>query len=449
MKKSSLQRKALPFLATLLPISLASCGGGLDKADVVLTIYNWEDYIYDGTDEMGNIVDEGVVELFEKYYEEKTGLDIEVDYECFSTNEEMYQQLKLNSIQPDLICPSDYMIQKMANENMLETFSYDESTGKYADSLKSWSENGSPFIKERFADAKLDNGKSFLSYSVPYFWGTMGFTYDPEYFDEEDVSSWECLWNKDSKFAKQFSLKDSMRDTYVTAIFHVYKDEIAELDETADDYNTKLSEIFNRCDNDTIAKVKAALIEAKKSTVYGFEVDEGKDDIVRGTYHANLAWSGDSVYSMDSAEESDKYLNYALPEEGSNIWFDGWCMPKGAQTELAEEFVNFISNPSIAALSMDAVGYTSAIAGKEIWDLVNDWYAADDGVEADDVDLTYFFGSTFSGEKIISVPTEERGRQFDAQYPSEEQIKKCCIMKDFGSQTSAVENMWTQVGAAN
>lgn len=447
MKKSSLQRKALPFLVTLLPISLASCGGS--KADVVLTIYNWEDYIYEGTDEMGNIVDDGVVELFEKYYEEKTGLDIEVDYECFSTNEEMYQQLKLNSIAPDLICPSDYMIQKMANEDMLETFSYDESTGKYADSLANWSKNGSPFIKDRFASTKLENGKSFLSYSIPYFWGTMGFTYDPEYFSEEDVSSWECLWDSDSKFSKQFSLKDSMRDTYVAAIFHVYKDEIAALDESAADYNEKLSAIFNRCDNDTIAKVKAALIEAKKSNVYGFEVDEGKDDIVRGTYHANLAWSGDAVYSMDSAEESDKILNYSLPEEGSNIWFDGWCMPKGANKEVAEEFINFISDPQYAALSMDAVGYTSAIAGKEIWDLINEWYAADDGVEADDVDLSYFFGDTFQGEKIISVSTEERGRQFDAQYPSEEQIKKCCIMKDFGSQTSAVEDMWAQVGAAN
>ncbi|MCQ2086845.1 MAG: extracellular solute-binding protein [Bacilli bacterium] len=448
-KKLNLTRKVLPFFLALAPISLTSCG---ENYDVVLTVYNWEDYIYDGTDEMGNIDEEnpGVVELFEEYYQEKTGKKIKVDYETFSTNEEMYQQIKLNSIAPDLICPSDYMIQKMANEGLLEEFSYNEASNTYGESLDNWSTNGSPFLKDRFANEKLNNGKSFLSYAVPYFWGTMGFTYDPEYFDPEEVSTWECLWNSDSHYKKQFSLKDSMRDTYVAAIFHVYKDEIAALDESADDYNSQLSAIFNRCDAQTIAKVKEALIEAKRSTVYGFEVDEGKDDIVRGNYHANLAWSGDSVYSMDSAEESNKFLNYSLPEEGSNIWFDGWCMPKGANKEVAEEFVNFISSPEIAALSMDAVGYTSSIAGQEIWDLVKEWYEeTDSSVEVDVVDLSYFFEGTFDGAKTIKVSKEERGRQFDAQYPSVEQIKKCCIMKDFGDQTSAVEDMWQEVGQTN
>jgi spermidine/putrescine transport system substrate-binding protein len=214
----------------------------------------------------------------------------------------------------------------------------------------------------------------------------MGFTYNPEFKNkdgqliedaDELVSSWECLWNND--IGKIISLKDSVRDTYVVAIFHVYKDEIAVLDETAPDYNSKLSAIFNRCDDATIEKVKNALLEAKRKTVYGLEVDEGKNDIVNGDYFANLAWSGDAIYAMDSAEENEKplYLNYSLPEEGSNVWFDGWCMPKGANKELAEEFVNFICDPENAALCMDEVGYTSPIVGEDIWELVNDWYAAD------------------------------------------------------------------------
>ena len=432
---------AVMALATLM--SLAGCAS---KYDVKLTVYNWEDYIYEGTDETGRRVDDSLVKKFEKYYEEKTGLVLKVDYENFSTNEEMYQQIQLGAIKPDLICPSDYMIQKMANEGMLEKFSYNDATG-YASSLKNFADYGSPFIKERFQNEKLEDGSSFLQYSVPYFWGTMGFTYDPEYFDEEEVTTWECLWNKDKKFANQFSLKDSLRDTYVAAIFHVYKDEIAALDESADDFNAQLSTIFNRCDPETIKLVETALIEAKKSTVYGFEVDEGKDDIVAGKYHANLAWSGDSVYSMDNAEESkdEKILNYALPKEGSNVWFDGWCMPKGSNKELAEEFVNFICDPKYAALCMDAVGYTSPIVGEDIWELVNEWYAADDDEEdVYEADLSFYFGE----EAKILIPSSEAGRQFDAQYPTEEMLKRCCIMKDFGDQQEAVEAMWSRVKAA-
>ena len=443
MKKGKLTLCAVPFLAVSGLFALAGCG---KSYDLTLTVYNWADYIYEGTDDEGNIVDKSMNEKFAEYYEEKTGLSVKVKYETFGTPEIMYQQIKNGSISPDLICPSDYMIQKMANEGGLEKFSYNETTGKYGESLENWDKYGSPFIKERFASSKLNDGNSFLSYAVPYFWGTMGFTYNPEKIDAETVGTWEVLWSKDPALSKKISLKNSMRDTYGAAIFHVYKDKIAALDENAEDYNEQLTAIFNRCDEPTLQKVESALIEAKKSTVYGFEVDEGKDDIVKGTYYANLAWSGDSVYSMDSAEESEVYLSYALPKEGSNVWFDGWCMPKGAQVELAEEYVNFISKPENAALCMGYVGYTSPVVGEEIWELVNEWYAAEeDEEETYEVDLSYYFGDSIEENAIINIPTSEAGRQFDAQYPTEEVLKKCCIMKDFGPQTQAVSNMWSRV----
>ena len=442
MKIKKLFFLAIPGL--VLSSGLAACA---PKYDVKLVVYNWDDYIYDGTDDDGNIVDKSVVKRFEEYYKEQHDLTLKVEYRTFKTPEEMYGKIKAGSIKPDLICPSDYMIQKMANEGRLEKFSYTESTGKYGASLKNFEDYGSPFIKERFQGVKLKDGNSFLTYAVPYFWGTMGFTYDPEYFDEDEVNTWECLWNKDSKFQKQFSLKDSMRDTYVTAIFHVYKDEIDALDEEAENYNEQLTAIFNRCDDETIAKVEAALKEAKKSTVNTFEVDEGKDEIVKGTYHANLAWSGDAIYAMDSAEENEppKYLNYALPEEGSNVWFDGWCMPKGANVELAEEFVNFISTPEIASLNMGYVGYTSPIVGDEVWEYVLDTYeAGEDAKTTYEVDLSFYFGK----EATIEIDVEEAGRQFDAQYPTEDVLKKCCMMNDFGDQTKKVEEMWVRVKAA-
>ena len=432
-----------PFLAVGTLVSLTGCSKKYD-----LVIYNWEDYIYEGTDDTGKIIGDGTIKAFEKYYEALHGTKIRVGYECFSTNEEMYTQISLGAISPDLICPSDYMIQKMANDGMLEPFSYNESTKEYGESLHQWAYYGSPYLKERFANETLKDGSSFLTYAVPYFWGTMGFTYDPEYFDPEDVSSWECLWNENLKFANQFSLKDSYRDTYVAAIFHVFKDEIAALDVNNPNYNSQLSEIFNRCDDATIAKVEKALKDAMNTTVYGLEVDEGKDDIVKGIYHANLAWSGDSVYSMDNAEASsaEKVLNYSLPTEGSNVWFDGWCMPKGARKEIAEEFVNFICTPSVAADCMNAVGYTSPIVGEAMWELVNDWYAAEeDEEETYTVDLSFYFGDSIDEEAKIKIPTSEKGRQFDAQYPTEEVLKKCCIMKDFGDQTTKVEAMWTRV----
>ena len=428
-------------------ISLTSCGKKYD-----LVIYNWEDYIYEGTDEKDNKVEDNIVERFVKYYEKEHGKTLSVAYETFSTNEEMYQQIQLGAVKPDVICPSDYMIQRMANEGLLEPFSYNEESKKYGESLNNWETYASPYIMGRFANEKLNDGKSFLSYSVPYFWGTVGFTYDPEKISEEEVSSWECLWNT-AKYNRRFSLKDSVRDTYVPAIFHVYKDEIAALDPTASDYNAKLNEIFNRCDDATLAKVEAALKEIKGRTVYGFEVDEGKDEIVKGTYWANLAWSGDAVYAMNAAEvateeQEAKTLNYALPKEGSNVWFDGWCMPKGSRTDVAEAFVNFICNPENAALCMESVGYTSPVVGEDIWEMINEWYGAKDGVESEPVDLSFFFGDSIEGKAIINVPTEERGRQFDAQYPTLEALNRCCIMRDFGEQQEKVEAMWSRVKAA-
>ena len=236
----------------------------------------------------------------------------------------------------------------------------------------------------------------------------------------------------------------------MAAIFHVYHDDIVALDKTAENYNELLSEYFNKCDDTTIKAVEAALKEAKKTTVCRFEVDEGKDEIVKGNYQANLAWSGDSVYSMDSAQEdNDMRLNYSLPEEGSNVWFDGWCMPKGAQKEVSEEFVNFLCDPSIAALNMDSVGYTSPIVGDDIWEMINEWYAAEDDEEAYEVDLSFYFGDSIEDDGKIRIPVSEKGRQFDAQYPTEETLKKCCIMKDFGTQTKAVEEMWLRVKSYN
>lgn len=430
------------LIAAIACLSLPTITSCELVTDYTITILNWEDYIATGEDEDGELVDTSVVEEFKSYFYEKYGKTIRVNYETFSTNEDLYNQLNLGALTADLVCPSDYMIQKMIKADMLEVFPNQD--GVYS-SLPNYNDYGSPFIKSLFAE------NDWLDYSIPYMWGTMGFTYNPTFSENilEDIKSWEIQW--DTSYKGKITVKDSVRDTYFTAVLHVYKEELEgyrtryENNEiTADEYNELLTEVFNRCDDETLELVEDALIELK-SNIHGLEVDDGKNDIVTGQIAINLAWSGDSVFSMDSAEEAEVYLNYEIPQEGSNIWFDGWVMPKGAQVDLACEFLNFICNPEIAALNMNFTGYTSAIAGQEIWDLVNDWYASEEGEE---VDLSYFFEGTLNEGVEAKIIVEERGRQFDAQYPDKETVTRCAIMKDFGDQTEKVYQMWNNFKAA-
>ena len=167
---------------------------------------------------------------------------------------------------------------------------------------------------------------------------------------------------------------------------------------------------------------------------------------------------------MDCAEEeSDTYLNYVIPKEGSNVWFDGWVMPKGADTKLAEEFLNFISTPYIAALNMNEVGYSNSIAGEDIYEMTKQWYGSESVYDEDgniiaskeeidemlaneeiyEYDISYFFGETISEKAIIY--TEELNRQLSAQFPTLDEINRCAVMEDFGDRNTDVLNMWSQV----
>lgn len=435
--------------STLLGLGIAATTGCAKRYDVQITVYNWEDYIFDGTNEKGKKVEDSTIELFEKQYKEDTGLSIKVNYKTFSTCEDMYTKVSQGLVKADLCCPSDYMIQRMKREGLLESFGFNNETSYYDEGLDNVNEFTSPYIKTLFEK------NAFSDFAVPYFWGTMGYTYNMNMAQDKIdlLSSWDAQWN--SSFKKRVSIKDSMRDTYFTAVMHVYKEELNNYRGqylggtlTAEEYNNKLSEVFNRCDDVTLAKTKQALIDLGKNVV--LEVDEGKNDIVLGNLDVNLAWSGDAVFSMDQADEGNKVtLGYVVPEEGSNVWFDGWCMLKGANVEASKAFLNFLADPEIAALNMDYTGYTSPIVGQDIWDLVNKWYAAEDGDDYDEVDLSYFFGATIDGDAVIKVPTSERGRQFDAQYPELEVINRCAIMRDFGEKaTESLNNMWSDFRAS-
>lgn len=499
-----MKKISIIFLLLMFPFVLVGCSQKSD--DIVLRIYNWQDYIDEGVDEEGNAIGTSVMEDWQEWYYQTYNQRVEIQYDTFETNEVMMNTLKTGKTTYDLICPSEYTIQKMIKLDMLDTFDYnlkDANGNLIMDNYQ----YVSPYLKNLFESKEWDK------YSVPYMWGTMGFIYNPENVSEQHIKSWSILWDENYKnFA---TAKDSIRDTYVVGVMYVYQEELSKLKEDLDkgvitqvQYTTKIGEIMNRCDDETLEKVEEALKEMKKN-VYGFEVDSGKSDIVTGKVSINFAWSGDAVYSLDIAEEENGvYLNYQVPVEGSNVWFDGWVMPKGANKELAQSFVNFLCDPEIAVRNMNYIGYTSSIVGDDVLDMIDDWYGAilpefdeqsnswwydevnlnisdsslvvdvidneiylgkskvisilenihdDEGIPYSEyynctyyeADITYLFEGLVSDDYLtdgkVIVGVEERGRQFDAQYPDYETIQRCGIMEDFGDRNDAVLAMWENV----
>ncbi len=402
-----------------------------------LKIYNCEDYIYEDDDQRT------MADLFADWYAENYGEEINVQYDCYDTNETMYNQVSQLGKQYDLIVASDYMIEKMRSEDLLLKFD--------AASIPNYTSNLSPYLKNIF------DSNGYSDYAAAYMWGTMGLVYNPANVSDEDVQTWEVLWN--SKYKNKISVKDSMRDTYILGIFKAYKHVFDLLGEqyeagliTSDYYKSKVNEYINLCDDATLEEVEDALTSLKEN-IYGFEVDSGKNDIVTGKIDINFAWSGDAAYAIElAAEENDCELRYSLPEEGSNIWFDGFCMLKGAQTDLAQAFINYISAPENAVLNMDYVGYTCAIAGEDVLAYLHENYDAEEGTdELYELDLSYFFGDTVDASSVTTISAEgsEKLGALNARFPSLEAINRCGMMHDFGSERNlAVVAMWARARAS-
>ena len=421
-----------------------------EAGPLTLRIFNWEDYISEGDESDPESFD--TLTEFQKYYKETYGQDVSFVYDTFSTNEEMYNIIKLNGAKYDLIAPSDYMIQRLIRENMLEKYNVD-SEGKYAN-IPHYNDYASHYHLKLFADA------GWTEYAVGYLWGTFGLLYNATISESvsEDVKSWSVLW--DQRYNKKISIKDAMREGYLVGLFKVYEQELLALAAdyeqgtiSADAYNLALNDLLNDVDPSTIKKVDAALRELKKN-IYGLEVDQGKNDMIKGTIAFNTAWSGDAVYSIYQAAEEvgEDVLRYSIPREGSNIWFDGWVMPKGANTLLAERFIDFLSKPEVAIANMDYIGYTSFIAGDEVLAYVQDY---DDVVGEEDSepgvsrDLRYFFEGTIenSEDAIINIKEEYVGGQLATQYPTHEEVIRSAVMRDFGESNKLVIDMWANFKA--
>lgn len=432
MKTKTLKTVLIAVICTVMLVTSAGLfrpsAKALAAGERTLKIANCEDYIFVDEDTETSLAD-----TFADYYYETYGERIKVEYSTFSTPEDLYNNMKIDPSVYDVMCPSDYMIEKMAREGMLQKINLSE-TGAYNTYV-------SPFIKDTFENISWGN-ENLAQYAAGYMWGTLGLVYNADKVSDDDMTSWSSLWS--GKFDGRFTIKDSVRDSYFITLAKVYEEELKALDKNAADYNGKLSEIFNRTDKDTVDKVKSALSDLK-SKCAGMEVDSGKSDIVTGKIDIYFAWSGDAVYAMDEADEEGVTLNYSVPEEGSNIWFDGWCVAKNSKNaDLAVAFMDYISMPENVVKNMDYIGYVSCIAGEEVFDYVVESYDEED-VDIE-FDLSYFFKSGAEDDNEYVIKTSSSLRQLAAQYPSADVIDRCAVMSYFDAEENErINTMWMDV----
>lgn len=289
---------ALISATILISSSLIGCVGNKSNSNKVINVFNCGDYI-----------DEELITKFE----EETGYKVE--YSTYDTNEIMYSKIKSGSNKYDLVFPSDYMIEKMINEGMAEKINFD-NVPNYK------------YIDEKFKNLSYDPNNE---YSVPYMWGTIGIIYNPEVVKEE-VKSWDILWDK--KYDKEIIMFNSVRDTMAIAL-------------------SKLGYSMNSTNPEEIKQAADILIE-QKPIVKAWFVDQVKDAMINDEAALATVWSGDANYIIS---ENPK-LEYVVPEEGSNKWFDAMVIPKGAPNkEGAEAFINFLTDPENSLQNVDYIQY--------------------------------------------------------------------------------------------
>ena len=464
-------RKIMLKITSLLLAAVLSVGIVPDNVyaddqaeEIVLRVSNWEEYIDLGDwdeeelielDSASIIGEQSIVEDFEDWYYETYGLKVRVEYSTFGTNEDLYSQLTLGDVY-DLICPSEYMIMKLMREDMLtplsdDFFDRDNELNYYVNGV-------SPFIWDTFESNEI-NGEKWSKYAACYMWGITGIVYNPEEVSFEEASTWQILNNPD--FRRQVTIKDNVRDAYFPTVGMLFREKLmSEEFRNDDNYRKNLLDVMNTADDETIAKAEN-LLKNIKNNVYSFETDSGKADMVSGKVFANLQWSGDAVYTMDQAEEDDLYLSWAVPEECTNLWLDGWVMLKEGingdadRQHAAEAFINFLSRPDNAVRNMYYIGYTSSISGGES-SLVFEYADWCYGAEEDEEDvvsypLGYFFTGDNSDEDYILTTSQElTHRQLSAQYPTQDEINRSAVMMYFDDETNAkINQMWINVRCFN
>ena len=393
--------KKFLILAALSAV-LLSCTSNRDQ---ILKVYNWSDYI-----------DETVLPEFEAWYKAQTGEDIKVVYQTFDVNETMLSKIEKGHEDYDLVCPSDYIIERMLNEGLLLPLDF----ASIPDEINYISKNTSPYIRQVFRD--INPNIDANDYSVAYMWGTTGIIYNTEKVTPEEAGTWDIIRNP--KFAGQILIKDAPRDVYGPVLIYLKQKELQEGSVT-------LQELMQDSSDESIAAVEAFLKQAKDG-VLGWEADFGKDQMTKGRGVISLNWSGDAVWARDEAAEVGVSLDYIVPEEGSTVWFDGWVIPKYAKNiKAASYFIDFMCRPDIAIRNMDGTGYVSANGAFEVLESQID-------EECEPIDLSYFFGPEAASVHVDPV-----------LYPDKSVIDRCALEHDWGKDTDKLLAMWSRVKGDN
>jgi spermidine/putrescine transport system substrate-binding protein len=345
------------------------------------------------------------------------------------------------------------MAQKLKDEGYLQAFpeSFFVPTEE-----NYYARNVSAYTRDTFiAEADL------TGYMAGYMWGTTGFVYNPYEIGtspeqaREIMKSWHCLSAQECN--RKITAKDNVRDTYFVGLGMYHENRLLDLKNqyknnqiTFAKYQEEISKLMNDTSPQTISGVQA-LLEKMRGNLYGLETDEGKLDIITGRFDVSYQWSGDAVYVLDMAEDAEisstpQELEYCIPEASSNLWFDGWVMMKDSKmTEEAMAFINYVSRPDNVVRNMYYIGYTSCIAGEEVFEYLSDpeIYGAGEE-ESAPYDLSYFFGDNH----ILYAYKDqvEKQRQLFAQYPTPDALERLVVMKYFDKSTNEkINRMWNMI----
>ena len=395
----------LPLLLAIL--TLGSCVRSQEERNQILKVYNWADYI-----------DEDVLAEFPEWYKEQTGEDIKVIYQVFDINEVMLTKIERGHEDFDVVCPSEYIIERMMKKEMLLPINRD--FGETPDYIH----NLAPYIQDEL-NKMITDGRRVTDYAVPYMWGTAGTLYNTSLVTEEEAMTWKSLW--EPKFQNKILMKDSYRDCYGTAIIYANTERLEKGEVTVE-------QLMNDNSAEAIATAEEYL-KLMKPNIAGWEADFGKEMMTKGKAWINFTWSGDAVWAIEEADAVGVELDYVVPQEGSNVWFDGWVIPKYSRNvKAASYFINYMCRSDIALRNMDAIGYVSAVATNEILE-----EKIDSTLETVS-DLSYFFGPHADSVQVDPI-----------QYPSREVIERCAVIRDFSNKEDLekVLEMWSRVKGDN
>lgn len=487
------------LLVASVAVSLCACAR--DELDSErLVVYNCADYIYDTE-----------LKDFQAYYQQMTGKKIDITYVTYDTNETMLTKVLNGDSKVDVVCPSEYAIQKLLEHDYLVELNYFDQQ-KYVQSMQLAKDadyvHYADYVDKNVMDkvkATFDginvNGKvvNMSNYIVPYMYGTLGILYNKYAFMEWGIydeqilndANWGILFNQKSNgsvLCEQLQggilMKDSIRDSYAATVFYLLQrgalDGLTCQDKNNPHYgqyytDLTINELINAVDEQLIELCKQALTE-QKDQLFGYEVDFGKDDLLKGNAFVDLAWSGDAMYAVEESwndELEDYELAYYVPHTAGNLWIDSWVVPKcyNKQHDTAVKlFINFMNKPEIAAKNMLEIGYTSAVNAQVIRNdqdarkvLASGYnvYAEgnledEDGNPLDVQDADFDSWDSFASYFFDNGDFDDAIDHSNWRYPFEidesqhydRSLSSLGVMRDFGVNNKLVVTMWNYARSA-